>query len=347
MTRNNRICGLCGLAVFCSILLVASLSFGGVPITVPQSSAILGAAGVEAAVLGCAPPVKDAGKDEDDGERASSPENSTLRKLTDKEINRIRFMELRGMRLTTKTPDRVMVKVPRKVVEDFLTEMEGHPDFRGDKARRAFRKCTPAQKLHYIAHYTKDSDERNARFADSVEIKTDPEVFVEFRQNIMPIVLRGCAGPKCHNSANENELMRLRLFKDPKKSASTTYANFLALNETELGLYRLIDRGQPENSLLLTFMLPSEDVKMGSRHPGEIKRKPVFQSRKARGFKRVLKWISTLKHPAADYGVRLAPLSTAPNPIEEDAPTEKDGARPGEGGQSSPPVGGETKRDKD
>lgn len=347
MTRSNRICRLCGLAVICGFLLAPALGIGEVPITLPHSSVSIGAVGVGTLALGWAPPAKDAETDKVEGDDPSSPEISSLRKLTEKEISRIRFMELRGMRVASRKPDRVMVKVPQKAVEDFLKEMEGHPDFRGDKARRAFRKCTPAQKLHYIAHYTKDSEERSARFADRVEIKSDPEVFVEFRQNIMPIVLRGCASPKCHNSANESELMRLRFFKDPKKSASTTYANFLVLNEAELGLSRLIDRGQPENSLLLTFMLPSEEVKMGNRHPGEMKMKPVFRSRKARGFKRILKWISSLKHPAGDYGVRLSPMGASPKSIEEDAAIEKDETESGEGWQDPPSEGEETKRDKD
>lgn len=239
--------------------------------------------------------------EEEDEVDAAEEQTTGLRKLTAAEINRIRYMELRGMRMRTDQPDRVTVKIPEQTINDFLVEMEGLKDFEGKKAREDFRKLTAPLKLHKIAYY------RGAKYADRVEITSDPEVFIEFKKNVQPIVLRSCASSSCHGSG-ERATARLVLFNDQDKSAAKMYANFIMLNECDVDGYPLIDRGQPENSLLLTHMLPIKDVKPELRHPGEVKYRPIFQTRTSRGYRRILNWIKSLKHPAEDYGVRLTPM---------------------------------------
>lgn len=227
------------------------------------------------------------------------PGTVMLRKLTEEEINRIRYLELRAFRLgTTDLPDRVTVKIPRETVADFLLEMEGHEDFRGEESRREFRKLTPPQKLHFIAKYQREA------FADRVKIETDPEVFLEFRKRVLPTVLRGCATSGCHN-ASYDENTRFGLFKDPKRTPDKVYANFILLNELQFDGMPLINRTQPDNSLLLTYMLPEKEVKELMRHPGKIDLNPIFQSRAAPSYKRIERWIASLRQPPPDYGVSM------------------------------------------
>ena len=178
--------------------------------------------------------------------------------------------------------------------------------------RREFLKKTPPQKLHIMAKY------RGPDYADRVEIRNDPEIFVEFRRHVLPTLLRTCATSGCHSPTNE-EAFGFRLFKDPKKTDATVYANFIIVNDLERGRQRMIDRGQPEDSLLLTYMLPKKDVKVEFRHPGDVDYKPVFQSRKAPRLKRIQRWIASLKHPAEDYGVRLIPRPPMDQEEEDDA----------------------------
>jgi len=151
---------------------------------------------------------------------------SGLRKLTNEEISRLRFLELRGMRVgPDERPDRVIVKISSQVVEDFLTDMEGNPNYRGDQTRREFHKLTPPQKLHQIAYW------KGAKYADRVQILSDPEVFVSFKKNVLPAVIRGCGQAACHSATNPDETICFRLYNDPKRAPSTTYANFLMLND--------------------------------------------------------------------------------------------------------------------
>ena len=249
----------------------------------------------------------------DDGDGAEEDRIAPkLEKLTTKQINRIRYMELRGMRLNTQVPDRVSVKISRETIDDFLIEMEGHPRFRGRKRRQEFYKKTAPQKAHIIAHY------KGASYADKVEILSDPEIFVEFRRNVMPLVLRGCASNGCHSRTND-EAIGFRLFKDPKKTPATTYANFIVLSDLQVAHRPMIDRGRPPESLLLTYMLPRKEVRPKLRHPGDVEYKPVFRSRKAPKFSRLEKWIAALKEPREDYGVHLLPQRVEPE-ARKDSP---------------------------
>lgn len=242
----------------------------------------------------------------------ATPTVADLRKLTPEEIQRIRFLELRAFRLTTDRPDSVVVKIPRKTIDDFLADVEGEEGWRGDAARREFRKLTPPQKLHIMAR------ERGDKYLDRLEIQSDPEVFAEFRKHVMPMVLRGCATTGCHSPSYPDDV-RFGLYKDPKKLPPTTYANFIMLNELTMDGQPVINRVQPENSLLLTFMLPEKEVKPTMRHPGKVAIRPVFQSRGAPAFKRIEKWIASLRQPAPDYGVSFLGSTPASRPAEEPA----------------------------
>lgn len=237
-----------------------------------------------------------------------------MRKLTPEEINRIRFLELRAFRLAaTDAPDRVTVKIPKKTVDDFLLEMEGHKDFLGEPSRREFRKLTPPQKLHYIAKYQGDA------FIDRVKIESDPEVLLEFRKRILPTVLRGCATSGCHNMSYD-ESARFGLYKDPKKLNEKIYANFVLLSELQYDGMSVINRTQPDNSLLLTYMLPAKEVKESMRHPGAVELKPIFQSRAVPNYKRIERWIASLRQPAPSYGVSMINRYPTSLPAEPDEP---------------------------
>lgn len=238
----------------------------------------------------------------------------TLRKLTPEEINRVRYLELRAFRLAASDrPDRVTVKIPKKTVDDFLLEMEGHEDFLGEPSRRAFRKLTPPQKLHFIAKYQREA------FIDKVKIESDPEVLLEFRKRVLPTVLRGCATSGCHN-ANYDENTKFGLYKDPKRQADKVYANFLLLSELQHDGMPVINRTQPDNSLLLSYMLPIKEVKESMRHPGGVELQPMYQSRGAQNYKRIERWIASLRQPAPDYGISMVRQYPTSLPAEDDEP---------------------------
>ena len=247
----------------------------------------------------------DSGADDDD----NTPESASLRRLTEKEVSRIRYLELRGIRLRKEdAPDRVIVEIPKNTVDDFLVEMQGHKDFQEEATRKAFLKLTPAQKLHYIAAY------KGAAYADRVLIKSDPEVFVEFKKRdfLKKIIVNGCATSGCHGKNNDSSV-GFHLFDDPKQTAAKVYADFVILNDLQVGGALMINRAHPEDSLLLSYMLPQKDVVPALRHPGKVEYRPIFRNKNAEGYKRLEKWITSLKHPSENYGVHLIPTSKPAN----------------------------------
>lgn len=271
-----------------------------------------------------AAPAEDEPKADDKPEGPSTETNDGYapepRKLTDEEINRIRYMELRAMRGLTGV-DHVTVKIPREVQEEFLKDMTGHENFRGKRSRQDFLKRTPPQKLHIIAHY------KGAKYADKVQILTDPEIFLEFRKHVMPQVIRGCATSGCHNSLNDHAY-GFKLFKDPKKLPSTTFANFLTLNDYMKDGRKMINRNDPSRSLMLTYMLPKSEVPPEYQHPGDVEYRPLFQSHKHPRFQRMMKWVGSLKIPEEDYGVRLMPEARMADTPKDDKNPDDDGKKP-------------------
>ncbi len=254
---------------------------------------------------------------EDDSFQEDEPIGG-IRKLTEEEINRVRYMELRGMRLRTERPDRVSVKVPKETINDFLLDMEGHPQWRGEETRRQFRRLTAPQKLHWIARY------RGAKYADRVEIQSDPEIFLDFKKHVFPVAIRSCASSGCHGYGTTRR--PFVLFNDPKRSTATTYADFVALATFEYNGHRILDRAHPEESLLLTYLLPEKDVRPELRHPGDAEIRPGFRTRRSLGYRRIRDWIASLKHPAEDYRVNL--WSDAEAQEEEPEATIDDAAKP-------------------
>src|SRR5262249_7175917 len=149
------------------------------------------------------------------------------------QINRIRFMELRASRAGKGDPenlvDRVSVQIPPDVANKFLLLKQGDGPFRGEDARKRFLSMTAAQKLAVMAYWLHDTHEE-FEFADAVQIKTDPEVIVRFRNRIQPTLLAKCASSNCHGSSDVTKT-KLRLYDDPKNREVTTYANLVTLRE--------------------------------------------------------------------------------------------------------------------
>jgi len=261
--------------------------------------------------------------DEGDGPTARV---APIRNLTPEEINRIRYLELRAMRMTDDDrPDAVIVKIPPKTIEEFLDDKKGSERFQGEQQRRDFRKLTPPRKLHEIAKFDKD-----LRYVDKVQIETDPEVFVQFRKRVLPIVLQNCATAGCHSSTNE-AAAGFRLSKDPKKLPVSIYTNFVTLCQIKVDNHAVIDRITPEESLLLTYMLPPKDVKPELQHPGDVKYKPGFPNRASNHYRTIENWIKSLKHPAEDYGVdlvRAEPAASQPADAPDEAAPADDAMKP-------------------
>jgi hypothetical protein len=260
---------------------------------------------------------------------ASDPPDEALAapRLTPEQINRVRFMELKAAREPDRGPanasvDRIVVDIPPEVVNKFIAWRLGERDFRGENAEKRFRAMTPPQKLAIIAYWVRGRAEEY-EYADAVRIRRDPEIIVDFRRRILPTLINGCASSACHGSPDVARV-KMRLYNDPRRTEQEVYANFVTLREWTVNHRPLINHDKPEESLLLTYMLPRADTRYP--HPDVPGFKPLYQRSGAPGYRTVRDWIAELRKldPHRGYGFRLYPqpddLTTAPADAYENQP---------------------------
>jgi hypothetical protein len=262
-----------------------------------------------------------------DREPPAAGELDPTRKLTTAEINRLRFGELKALRLKAAEPDSAQVTVPRDTALAFLEKMEGHEDFNTPDQRNRFLQASPDMKLAVIANLT------DMEFADQVTIRTDPELYQTFRRKVMPAVLHGCATSRCHGGANSHDATGLRLWDDPKDTNASVYTNFLLLDEYEMSSgdgqkFLMIDRARPDESLLLNWMVRPDQTPFAVPHPGNVKLDPPYLNREHPGYHLLRDWIASLRVPRPDYGVYLTRKPAPPEPVDKKEATQPAGEQP-------------------
>ena len=234
-----------------------------------------------------------------DSEQTSQPMPGTQRIDTistewligEDDIQRIRLEEL--------TPsDRVTVRLQNDVVNRFIDMMQGREDFKQPRAAERFRSLRPIQKTHYMLEKI-DPDNRSIK--DDIIITSDPRFMVDFRRHVWPMIANNCAAAACHGGAEVRG--GLKLFNIPVSNERVDYTNYILLDGFMSKGRKMIDRGNPETSLLLSFALPEGQGQF--RHP--VKIPPMFPNRRAGGYTRIQAWITSLHTAHPDYRLEYKP----------------------------------------
>ena len=211
------------------------------------------------------------------------------------DIYRIRLAELRR-------DDTVAVEFKNDLIERFITRMQGSPpDFTDPKNNDQFRaKPRPEQALRIRKEFENNSNP--GKWLDDIIIKSDPKFMIEFRSRVLPSIRGHCAAADCHGG--EKGQGRLKLFSTPSNDR-VDYTNFVIMDGFKNSAGRLIDRDIPDDSLLLQFGLPVEQVKV--RHPKTIRW--VFTSRQTQQYRNIDDWMSKTLQPTPhpDYRLKWTP----------------------------------------
>jgi hypothetical protein len=221
-------------------------------------------------------------------------------------IQRLRFAELLDLRPAssgTNSPrESVTVRFDKGVLTDFLDAMSDVPEFQGEANRERFLSLTPTQRVQIIRQATGNT------YADRIDILSDPLVFRRFRQ-VLPLIERGCAAIGCHGGDTPAKPFGLRSsLAHPDQSL---YTQFLILDRVSVGRNRLIDRDNPQDSLLLQYGLPTRYAQV--THPTEIK--PLYpQGKDDVNYKLVSDWIRLLRTPRPRIGIDLPGYPEPPLP---------------------------------
>ena len=238
--------------------------------------------------------------------------------LSKRDLQRLKLHEL----VLEGTPENVHVQFEHKnkqrdLPADVLDELHKRPDFKPAWAE-VLTRGQPPEKLQLIVRET------GMRHADRIDITSDPEVFDIFRRRVVPLVNNSCARAGCHAGTTARAF---RLPIGSKAGEAYGYAVFALLDQMQGRQGPVIDRESPEDSLLLTYMLPQEDNDRGHPPVGRGPSfKPVIWGRDDPQYRAVVDWIKFLVRPRPDYDLEyknpyVYPVGvTAPEPTGEVAP---------------------------
>lgn len=220
--------------------------------------------------------------------------------LTEQEISMIRLWEMpaNDEAIRELAP---RVTVPRDVIERFIEAYRDQPGF-PDTSRETLGRIRNAEGYQQLLLMMRM---RARDFYDDVLIRDDPPSMLEFRRTIHRAYVWNYLEPTFGDGAVEG--LKLDRFGNPLHE-STVYTNFLALHEFEQGGSRMIDRNEPERSLMLQWGLPRDQARVPA--PDVPRWRPYFSSTEDPRYGRYLQWIRSL-YPEPRYGVSLRAAETA------------------------------------
>ncbi len=244
-----------------------------------------------------------------DGDSASSGDQSAGRRLlTNDDINAIRQKELGR--------EEVPIRFSNDVRKQFC-----------DKEKRPiadFVRLAMSEQARLILD-TGTADMRN-----NVRIMGDPASIVTFKQSIQPVILQGCATQGCHSGKPRGGFVLM----SPAQGDQAAYTNFYILTQytrkVDKAQLAMIDRTQPDRSLLLQYALPRETA--DAKHPAVQRYNGLFRNANDPRQRLLTDWLTTgLVPQQSDYGIKYDVPGKAASPKEESgkaAPTNGASTKP-------------------
>jgi len=201
--------------------------------------------------------------------------------LSDDDVSRIRLEELQP-------DDVVSIRFRDDVLDRFVTLMQGRQEFVDPEYENVFYAMRNVDKALYILENVSAT---NSQIKDDIRVQSDPRVMLTFKSRIWPSVRRRCATPTCHGG--EEPVAGLKFYSVMSPSDRAIYTNYLILDTYKTGGWRMINRSDPDLSLLVQLGLPPDQAQV--KHPGEIS--PMFTGRQRASYRRTIDWIRSLKGP--------------------------------------------------
>jgi hypothetical protein len=136
------------------------------------------------------------------------------------------------------------------------------------------------------------------KYADRIDLRTDPAVFATYRRRVLPLINRGCIRSGCHSGPNAE------VFRFPTGSRTSdgyVYTSFAIIDRFDTDIGPLIERGAPEKSALLRYMLPTEEGRAGHPKVDERDIVPITRGTHDPRYQATVEWIDSLRTPHPDY----------------------------------------------
>jgi hypothetical protein len=236
--------------------------------------------------------------------------------LTPPQINILRAMEMAPN-------ERVTGRFEGKTLEEFWNNViMNRPT--GDKSKAAHdRFLAPA---NFPAQLRLIKDSGNLKYLQGIVTISDPAALAAYRSGtgVSNYVLQNCATAECHASISRRA-GNFRLVQ-PATTPEQQYTNFYILSMYANRDGKMIDRDNPEKSLLLQYSLPYANASIPHPHV-DIHRLSGPSDPRVRT---AINWIRALAFPKPNYGITYQvpvtePAATASTPA---ASAATQGTRP-------------------
>lgn len=225
----------------------------------------------------------------------AGPKQKTDPLLTEEDINLIKVYEVD---LETDPPPRVVIA--REELRDFVKEFQNDdPDLRGKANQEDFLRSKGHIQLAKIF------DHRARDYYKHVSIRSQIKSLREFG-NIHRNYVLEYFQPTFANG----EIPELFLFARTRglNAQRLQMTNFYILTQSSVDGKLLIDRNEPQDSLLVQWALPREEAKFPAPD-GLEKWRPRFRDIKDKRCKALISWIQSLRtgNQGFNYGVSYTP----------------------------------------
>ncbi len=221
-------------------------------------------------------------------------------KLSPEQVNMIKMYEVDPRR------ERPTVIVPNEAIDTLFSQYSSDPKvaalLEDHRAQSEFRNEPGWQQLDLFF------EARARNLYPKLIIRSDPRPLKTFRTRIWPNYVRNsCATSACHGGPQAG---RFFLFPDISNSDATVYTNFYILSKfsNPKNLTYMIDRANPDRSLLLQYGLPRQAA--ATPHPDVSGFRPAFSNDHDPRYTMVLNWIRKELAPTADYPINYQLPST-------------------------------------
>ena len=215
--------------------------------------------------------------------------------LSEEQINRLKVFEV-------DLEDDPRITIPRETLNTFLDTYAGQEGIpAGTAERQEFFRLSGAEQLKRFF------DKQARELYGEVNIRSVPGPLAEFRRSINTRHVARYLAPTFGNGKVEG----FNVFTSRPDSDEEAYTNFYLLTKMTFDGIPMIDRGNPEQSLLLQWGLPRDQA----QHPAPDVEgwRPAFRSADDPTYLRYLAWIESLwGQDAPDYGIDY----TAPDSLQ-------------------------------
>jgi hypothetical protein len=245
--------------------------------------------------------------------------------LTPQQITVVKLMEL-GAR------DRaVSGRVEPKVLEDFWQNVV-LKDPIADK--------TPAAKTAFMnpgnlaGQLQRIRETPSSKYKEQVTITSEPAAYLAYKNNVQTFVLTNCATGECHGERAPAAASGNFRLANPANAAAEAYTNFYILSQYANKDGQMVDRVNPEKSLLVQYAQPWAVAAV--KHP-KVDVKKVAGPNDAR-LRPIVEWIRGINFPKPVYGIsynvpgmELAATASAPASAPASGPASAPASAPATG----------------